>query len=234
MDSTGRETSRWRRFPWTPLVLLLASALVIGLLIASVVPFRNFFDGLFNRDTYTATGDVVLKKLQESQELEVATGSYDVPVVVCNGSAKAYEEFGVSADELLRTCDGFSDEKATVIIRSEVPAVIDLDSIKPGDVTIDGKRITIKVPRPRLGEPVVDAEKGVMIVGIDSSILPGKLPDDYLSRAAGAGKSAVSSVAADSGLIETGERSATSIFEGLLESFGFTEVTIEFEDPPAP
>ena len=234
MGADRSELSRWRRFPWTPLVLLIASALVIGLVVASVVPFRNFFDGLFNRDTYTATGDVVLKRLQESQELEVANGSFDVPVVVCNGSATAYEEFGTSADRLLSACDGFADEKATVIIRSEVAAVIDLDSIRAGDVTIDGKKITIRVPRPRLAEPTVDAETGVMIVGLEGSILPGALPDDYLSRAAKSGKGAVASVAADSGLLETGERSTTSIFEGLLKSFGFTDVTIEFTDPPQP
>lgn len=206
-------------------------ALVVGLLVASIVPFRNFFDGIFNRDTFTATGDVVLKRLQESQDLEVAKGTYDVPVVVCNGRAQAFEDFGGDASELLNMCTGIGDEKATVIVRAQVRAIVDLSKLGADDVEIDGKRITLRVPRPRLGEPSVDAEKGIMIVGIESSILPGKLPDDYLSRAAASGKDAVSSVAADSGLIELGEQSTASIFEGLLKSFGFEEVTIDFAEP---
>lgn len=209
-------------------------ALVVGLLVASVVPFRNFFDGLFDRDTFTATGDVVLKRLQESQDLEVAKGTYDVPVVVCNGRARAYEKFGGKADRLLNTCNGLGDEKATVIVRAEVGAIVDLSTIRADDVEIDGTRIRLRVPQPRLGAPVVDAEKGIMIVGLETSILPGKLPDDYLSRAAARGKEAVASVAGDSGLVEQGEESTASIFEGLLKSFGFTEVEIEFAKPAAP
>lgn len=209
-------------------------ALVVGLLVASVVPFRNFFDGLFGRDTYTATGDVVLKRLQESQDLEVAKGTYDVPVVVCNGRTRAFENFGGNADQLLSMCRGIGDEKATVIVRAEVRAIVDLSTIRGDDVEIDGSRIRLRVPQPKLAEPVVDAEEGIMIVGIETSILPGKLPDDYLARAAARGKESVAAVAGDSGLVEQGEESTASIFEALLKSFGFTDVEIEFVKPAAP
>jgi hypothetical protein len=228
------DDSKGRRVSGAATTILVVGVVVLALLLATLVPFRNFLDDLFNRDTYTATGDVVLKRLQDSQKLEVAKGTFDVPVVVCNGRATAHEQFGGDADELLNTCDGLGDEKATVIIRSDVSSVIDLDDIKPGDVEIDGKEITIRVPRPRLDDPKVDAEKGVMIVGIESSPLPGKLPDDYIARAAKSAKGAVSSVADESGLNERGEESTRSILEGLLKSFGFTDVTIEFKRPPSP
>lgn len=214
----------------TAVAILAGGALVVGLFVASVVPIRNFVDGLFGRDTYTATGDVVLKKLQESQTLEVAKGTFDVPVVVCNERADAYEDRR-SAEDLLKTCNGAGDEKATLIVEAQIQALIQLDDIRPDDVSIDGKRIQVTVPSPTLGEPSVDAENGVLIVAIDTSIFPGKLPDDYLARASKEGKAAVASVAEESGLLDIGEKSTRSIFEGLLKSFGFTDVQVDFQPP---
>lgn len=190
-------------------------------------------DGLFNRETYTATGAVVLRKLGAEDEFVVAKGTFDVPLVVCNGRPRAYPERSKGSD-LLSTCDDLGDEKATLLVHSEVEAVIDLAELGADDVTIDGTSIEVKLPAPTLRRPTVDAGKGVTIVALDTSILPGQLPDDYLSRAAKAGKDAVSKVAGQSGLREIGMDSARSIFERLLRSFGFQDIKVTVDRPPSP
>jgi hypothetical protein len=204
--------------------------IIVAAVATSIVPFRNFLDGLLNRDTYTATGAVVLRKLQAQDRLTVASGTFDVPVVVCNGKPTAYAERS-SADRLLKSCSGIGAEKATVLVQADVAAVIDLSKIGENDVQIDGTTIQIHLPPPRLTRPTVDAESGVTIVALDTSILPGKLPDNYLALAARSGKSAVSQVAAESGLRQLGSDSAQTVFKRLLSSFGFKDVNVDVAKP---
>jgi len=151
-------------------------------------------------------------------------------VVVCNGTPKSFED-REDADALLRSCNGIADEKATVLVEADVRAVIDLGELSRDDVEIDGTTIRLTLPEPTLADPSVDAETGVLIVGLDTSIFPGKLPDDYLSDAAAEGKRAVNGVAERSGLLDLAKSSASSLFESLLTSLGFTDVEIVFANP---
>jgi len=96
------------------------------------------------------------------------------------------------------------------------------------------QRIQVHLPSPTLRPPTVDAESGAVIVSLNSSILPGKLPDDYLSRAARAGKASVSKVAEQSGLRTVGADSARAVFERLLGSFGFEDIQVDVRIPPDP
>ena len=213
-------------------VVVAAAAVLLGVGLSMFNPIRNLWDDLFGRETYTANGDVVLEQLRESKALEAAEGTFSVPVVVCNGTAKAFgpdEDF----EEVLSGCNGLLDEKATVLIDGHVRAVIALDALDDSDVEINGSSIRVRLPEPVLEQPTVDAESGVKILSIDDSFLPGSLPDDYLSRAAEQGKDAVSEVAGESDLQAMAQRSAESLFGSMLRSFGFTDVTIEFVPPEA-
>src|SRR5215207_517370 len=116
-----RRVARW--------LLVAVAAVVLVVVAASVIPFRNLLDGVFNRETYTATGDVVLKQLRKQDDLTVSTGTFDVPVVVCRGKATAYPD-RADADELLSSCSGLGAEKATVIVQADVPAVISLSDLE--------------------------------------------------------------------------------------------------------
>ena len=215
------------------LVLVMAGMVLVGgALVTTLAPLRDLYDSLFNRQTVVATGDVVLQRLQEQEELVAATGTFQVPVVVCNGTSEAYdlqgepdEEGRTPAQRLLEACDDFGDAKATMLASAEVDAVIDLGTLTARDIEVAGTRVAVILPAVELAEPRIDAEGGISVIGRDESLIA-KLPDDYQARAAGVAKEAVSAVADGSGLAETGERSAQSLFTSLLGALGFTEVDV--------
>ena len=215
--------------------LVLVVAVVVGSLATNLAVVRELYDELFNRQTFVATGDVVLKSLQEQEELVAATGTFEVPVVVCNGNPKSYdltgeadEAQGTPAQQLLDACGGLFDAKATVLVSSEVDAVIDLGLLTADDIDVSGTRVTVTLPAIEMSEPEVDAERGVSVIAKDGSVpvIGGSLPEDYQARAAGAAKEAIASVAEGSGLRETGNQSAQRLFESLLSALGFSEVNV--------
>lgn len=222
--------------------LVLVIAIVGGSLLVSLGPIKDIYDSIFNRQTSVATGEVVLKSLREQKKLVAATGTYEVPVVVCNGTPKGYvlkdgrdEDGNTPAQQLLADCGGLLKAKATVLASADVDAVIDLRKLKSADISVSGDRVTVKLPGVTLAEPRVDAEDGISVIGKDGSVplIGGKLPDDYLARAAGAAKTAVTRVANQSGLPDLGKRSAQSLFESLLSALGFTDVKVVVKASPA-
>lgn len=222
--------------------LIVVIAVVGGSLLTNLAPLRELYDSLFNRQTFVATSDVVLKRLQEQKELVAATGTFEVPVVVCNGTPEAYdlqqepdEEDRTPAQQLLEACSGLLDEKATLLASAEVDAIIDLGQLTADDIDIAGTRVAVTLPAVELAEPRIDAEDGISVIGRDGSIplIGGELPDDYQARAAGAAKDAVSTVAGGSGLAHMGSRSAQSLFTSLLAALGFTEVDVTVAAPVA-
>ncbi|MCB1257895.1 MAG: DUF4230 domain-containing protein [Microthrixaceae bacterium] len=222
--------SRIRVFGWSLVVaVFLVGALSI---LGKFTSFGDYLGRFFGNETYSATGPVVLHKLQAMHELVVAEGTFEVPVVICNGKPKAYAT-REKADELLNACTGFRDEKATVLIRAKVQSVLDLSKVTQDDISVEGKNIEMRLPSPTLRRASVDAEDGVLIVGMKKSIWPGGLPDDYLAQAAKAAKRSVSKVAEQSGLREMGSNSAQEIFERLLGAFKeYENVTVTVDEPP--
>jgi hypothetical protein len=213
----------------------LILAVVGGSLATNLSPIRDLYDSLFDRQTFVATGDVVLKRLREQKQLVAATGTFDVPVVVCNGSPEAFdlqeasdEEGRTPAQQLLDSCGGLLDEKATLLASAEVDAVINLAELQADDIDISGTRVSVTLPAVELAEPRIDAEGGMSVIGKEGSfpLIGGELPEDYQARAAGAAKDAVSAVAGGSGLTQMGSRSAESLFTSLLAALGFTEVNV--------
>lgn len=222
--------------------LVIVVAVVGGSLLTNLAPLRELYDSLFNRQTFVATGDVVLKRLQEQKELVAATGTYEVPVVVCNGTPKAYdlqagadEQDRTPAQQLLEACTGLLDDKATLLASAEVDAIVDLGRLTTDDIDISGTSVAVSLPAVELAEPRIDAEGGISVIAKDGSIplIGGKLPDDYQGRAAGAAKDAVAAVAGGSGLAQMGSRSAQSLFTSLLAALGFTEVDVTVAGPVA-
>ena len=234
-----------RQFGTWGLVLVIAFVAVVGgSLWAGVAQFRGWYDSLFNPQTFVATGDVVLQRLQEQEELVAATGTFQVPVVVCNGTAEAYDLQGerdeadrTPAQQLLEACNGFRDAKATLLASAEVDAVIDLGKLTADDIDVDveGTSVAVTLPAVELAEPRIDAEGGMSVIGKDGSIpiIGGELPDDYQARAAGAAKDAVSASAGESGLARLGARNAESLFGSLLAALGFIEVDVTVAGPAA-
>lgn len=196
----------------------------------------------FDRQTSAATGEVVLQRLQQQKELIAATGTFEVPVVVCNGRPVAYDLQGepdddgrTPAQQVLDSCRSPFAAKATLLARAEVDAVIDLGKLTADDIDVAETRVAVTLPAVELADPRIDAEGGMALIAKNGSIplIGGKLPEDYQARAAGAAKHAVSAVAGGSGLARTGARSAEGMFTSLLSALGFTEVDVTVEGPAA-
>lgn len=217
----------------TGLLLVVAVlALIVGLFLAGFSPFERFF----HNETVTATGRVALLRIRSLQDFVAAEGSFQVPVVVCQkrGSKADIRAFGRrDVDELLGFCTGFGDERATVLVEGTVQGTVDFGALKDSDIEVNGSKVTIRLPQPELEPSVVDAAKGgVTVIEKKTSFWPGGLPENYQSRAAEEGATAINGVADDTALQSRAEESTRTFLEGLLRGLGFTDVTIEFVRPP--
>ncbi|HVF20096.1 MAG TPA: DUF4230 domain-containing protein [Mycobacteriales bacterium] len=227
-----------RAVTWT---LALILVFIAGSLATNLASFRNLFDSLLNQRTYVATGDVVLKRLREKKTFVAATGTFEVPVVVCDGSPRSYnlrddpdDEGRTPAQQLLEACNGLLDSKATLLASAEVDAFIDLGKLGADDISVTGETVNVRLPTIEFSEPRIDAERGLSVIAKKGSvpIIGGDLPEDYQAQAAGEAKAAIARLASQSGLPELGARSATDFFESLLTLAGFADARVTIELAP--
>jgi len=215
------------------LVLVGVIALIVGVVAANF----DFFD--IRRQDEVASGRTTLLRIRELREFVATEASFQVPVVVCSNlsilgkdpSVKAYGRGDM--DELLAACNGVGDEKAVVLVEGSVRATVDFGGLDERAVDVDGSKVTVRLPAPELHPTVVDAaDGGLTVVSRSSSFLPGGLGENYQADAAREGAKAIDSVAGDADLRQRAEDSTRAFLEGLLRGLGFTDVVVEFEEPP--
>lgn len=215
------------------LVVVGVLALVVGVVASSF----DFFD--IRRQDEVASGKTTLLRIRDLREFVATEASFQVPVVVCSnlsvfGSKPKVRSYGRGdMDKLLSECTGIGDEKAVVLVEGSVRATVDFGKLDEKAVEVDGAKVTVRLPAPELQPTVVDAaDGGLTVVSKSSSFLPGGLPESYQTSAAEEGAKAIDSVAEDADLRVRAEATTRSFLEGLLRGLGFTDIVIEFEEPP--
>jgi hypothetical protein len=129
-------------------------------------------------------------------------------------------------------------ERTVFLAEGTVDASVDFGSITSDAITTDGSsHVTITLPAPTLGKPVLDTRKSHVATrdrGIVNRIA-GMFSDDPTSEQAmyQLAEKKLAAAAKDSKLAERAERNTTAMLQGFLGKLGYSDVQVVFTHPAA-
>lgn len=205
---------------WPLRLAILIVALVLALLAAaavgSVLP-----DSLnpFREKTVDRTGPALLRSIDDIGEYRAATANMQVVVDVEKDS-------GILPDLI-------KGERTILVAAGTVDAGVDLGALAAGDVVLDGRAVTIRLPHARLYEAqvdlgrsyVVDRQRG-LVDRVADAIGDGPPEDSetYVVAETKLGEAARK----DPTLLATAERNTRAMLTTLVTSLGYPAPTITF------
>jgi hypothetical protein len=220
---TGRDAPR--RSSLTSLLKLLVVLLALLVAVGAVSALAGtglFFTSLLKPKTIDRSTTVV-QSVQTIHEYHAATAHLEV---VVNSTTK----YGFLPTALI------GEQKLFVGVGT-VDAMVDFGKLDAQHVTVsdDHKSVTIALPAPTLGQPVLDIAQSYVYddqrgIGTRLGNLVGgqstdkSLYTEAIAKMTGAAQS-------DADIIRLGEANTTAMLRGLLGAVGYTNVTVNYAEP---
>jgi hypothetical protein len=208
----------------TPIVLALIVGLAAGILCVGVLGWfllsRASGRTLLNHMWASVTGrtltiDVsqptVVDRIQKLQKLETVVYTMD-KIVTGAKQNPIFPDF-LAGDRLL------------MLVHGEVVAGIDFSNLKPGDVTVDGKKIRLRIPAPQVFRTRLDSEK-TRVYSRQTGLLVPTDPNLETQVRQEAERQLQEAALAD-GILRNAQQNAASTLSSLLQGLGFEKVDFE-------
>lgn len=125
-------------------------------------------------------------------------------------------------------------ERTTYLAAGAVDGIVDFRALGDGAVQIDGESVVITLPPPRLGEPALDLEQS-RVLARDRGVLDrigGAWSDEPTSErdVALLAEDKLTAAAAESDLLRRSQDNTRAMLTGLARSFGYSDVTVRFQE----
>lgn len=172
----------------------------------------------FDEETIDRTGPSVLTALNDISEYHPASGHYETVVDL--------------ERDTNNLPDWISGERLLYVAKGDVDAVVDFGDLDEQRVTVseDGTTVTISLPQPSIGEPVLDLENSY-VADHDQGVAQKFKGSDLEREAQLTALEQMTAAASGEGmLIDRAKDNTTAMLRGLLRSLGYTSVTITFDD----
>ncbi len=152
----------------------------------------------------------VVRQIQQLQRLE--TVSYTMDKIISGEHANAYLPKFLAGDRLL------------LVVHGEVVAGINLAGVQPGDVLVQGQKVSIHLPAAELFSTRIDNAR-TRVYSRDTGLFSS--PDPNLeSEVRVEAERQLQQAALQDGILKTAADNARSTISGMLKGFGFHEVDI--------
>ncbi len=152
----------------------------------------------------------VVRQIQKLQRLE--TVSYTMDKIISGEHANAYLPNFLAGDRLL------------LVVHGEVVAGINLASLGPGDVLINGQAVSIHLPAAEVFSTRIDNAR-TRVYSRDTGLFSS--PDPNLeSEVREEAERQLQQAALQDGILKTAADNARATIAGMLQGFGFREVDI--------
>ena len=152
----------------------------------------------------------VVRQIQQLQRLE--TVSYTVDKIISGEHANAYLPKFLAGDRLL------------LLVHGEVVAGINLTNLQPGDVLVQGQKVSIHLPAAEVFTTRIDSARS-KVYSRDTGIFSS--PDPNLeSEVRAEAEHQLQQDALQDGILKTADENARNTIEGMLKGFGFHEVDV--------
>jgi len=208
----------------TGFVLALILGLFLGVIAVGSIGWlmlsRNSGQALLSHMWSAVTGrtltiDVsqptVVDRIQRLQRLETVV--YTMDKIVTGAKENPLLPNFLAGDRLL------------MLVHGEVVAGIDFSSLKPGDVTVEGRHIRLRLPAPQMFSTRIDSGK-TRVYSRQTGFLVPSDPDLETQVRQEAERQLQEAAMAD-GILRTAQQNAISTITSLLQGLGFEK--IEFE-----
>jgi hypothetical protein len=152
----------------------------------------------------------VVRQIQQLQRLE--TVSYTMDKIISGEHANEYLPRFLAGDRLL------------LVVHGEVVGGINLAALQPGDVVVQGQKVTIHLPAAEVFSTRIDNAK-TKVYSRDTGLFSS--PDPNLeSEVREEAERQLQQAALQDGILKTAGDNARSTVTGMLQGFGFHEVDI--------
>jgi hypothetical protein len=205
-------------------VLALVIGLFLGLVILGSLAWfalsRNYGQAVLSRVWSAVTGralsiDVsqptVVDRIQRLQRLETVVYTMDKLVAGAKESP-VFPDF-LAGDRLL------------MMVHGEVVAGIDFSSLKPGDVSVDGKQVHLHLPASQVFSTRIDSGK-TRVYSRQTGLLVPTDPNLETQVRQEAERELQEAALAD-GILRTAQQNAASTIRSLLQGLGFEKIDID-------
>jgi Protein of unknown function (DUF4230) len=191
------------------LAIVLAGALLwlsTGIGLASLFGMLRGGRTQFNVDQPT-----VVRQIQRLDRLE--TVSYTMDKIISGEHANAYLPKFLAGDRLL------------LVVHGEVVAGINLASLRPGDVQVQGQKVSIHLPAAEVFSTRIDNAR-TKVYSRDTGLFSSPDPD-LESEVRVEAERQLQQAALQDGILKTANDNARSTISGMLTGFGFHEVDVQ-------
>ena len=152
----------------------------------------------------------VVRQIQQLQRLE--TVSYTMDKIISGEHTNAYLPKFLAGDRLL------------LVVHGEVVAGINLQSLQPGDVLIQGQKVSIHLPTAEVFSTRIDNAR-TKVYSRDTGLFSSSDPN-LESEVREEAERQLQQAALQDGILKTAANNAGSTISGMLKGFGFHEVDI--------
>ena len=152
----------------------------------------------------------VVHQIQQLQRLE--TVNYTMDKIISGEHANAYLPKFLAGDRLL------------LVVHGEVVAGINLAGLRPGDVQVQGQKVSIHLPAAEVFSTRIDNAR-TKVYSRDTGLFSSPDPD-LESEVRVEAERQLQQAALQDGILETANDNARSTISGMLTGFGFHEVDV--------
>lgn len=172
----------------------------------------------FEEKTVDRTGPSVLQSLTVLSEFRAASAYYEIVVDI--------------EKDTPRLPDWFSGERVLYIGKGDVDALVDFGELDERRVVLskDGASVTVTLPAPMVGEPVLDLENSY-VYDLDEGFIT-RFKGSELEREAQlkAVEQMTTAATGEDKLVDMAKQSTTASLSGLLGALGYTNIKISFDE----
>jgi len=161
--------------------------------------------------TIDVSQPTVVDRIQRLQRLETVV--YTMDKIVTGAKENPLLPNFLAGDRLL------------MLVHGEVVAGIDFSNLKPGDVTVEGKHIRLRLPAPQLFSTRIDSGK-TRVYSRQTGFLVPSDPDLETQVRQEAERQLQEAAMAD-GILRTAQQNAASTIGSLLQGLGFEKIDFD-------
>lgn len=224
---SDNSSTRGRGGPWLMPTLgritsVVGAVVIVAMLAGAVCMLAGWRPSLnpFGEKTTDRTGSPVLRSLTDISEYHALTAHYETVV-----------DLDKTTNHLPAW---FSGERVLYVGKGDVDAVVDFGELDNERVLLseDAKSVTIKLPAPTAGKPVLDLETSY-VVNHDKGLLTRFKGSDLEREAQLKAISQMSAAATGEDLLtDKAKENTSAMLRGLLGSLGYISVTITYDEDP--
>jgi hypothetical protein len=189
----------------------VATLLLVGVLFSGLGVMRMLNAMRGSRTRINVDQPTVVRQIQRLQRLE--TVSYTMDKIISGERENVYLPKFLVGDRLL------------LMVHGEVVGGIDLSTLAPGDVQVQGQKISIHLPSAEVFATRIDNAR-TKVYSRDTGLFSS--PDPNLeSEVREEAERQLQQAALQDGILKTASDNARSTISSILQGFGFREVAIE-------